>query len=83
LQSAAAHAGTSDGLAAKLRVLERLPVEGMDAWLAEYRLRGCPPVHHSDAFRGAYNPHYRILTEPLASRFHALLSACLMVPQEH
>lgn len=61
VQSAATHTGTMDGLYAKLSALERLTVEGMDAWLKDYRLRGCPPVRHSGEFRAAYAPHYRVV----------------------
>ncbi|MFR3920694.1 MAG: hypothetical protein ACLTYN_00690 [Dysosmobacter welbionis] len=32
---------------------------GMADWLAVYRRQGCPPVHHSPAYREAYDPHYR------------------------
>ena len=52
-----------------LRTLEdlardgELPVssEELGAFLADYRGRGCPAVHHSDIFRDAYRPAYRIV----------------------
>jgi hypothetical protein len=75
VQSAAEHRGTQEGLLARLEILRRMPVEGMEAWLAAYRRQGCPPVHHSDAYRGAYGPHYRVLREVLALRLPALLVA--------
>ncbi|MBE0600374.1 MAG: hypothetical protein IH607_01200, partial [Firmicutes bacterium] len=50
-QSARAHTGSREGLEARIAVLARLPVDGMDAWLAEWRTNGFPPVHHSDIFR--------------------------------
>ena len=65
-QSAREHTGTRAGLGAKIKLLEALPVAGMDAWLAAWRGQGCPPVHHSDAFRTAYHPHYRVVIEALA-----------------
>lgn len=34
----------------------------------QYRKLGCPPVRHSEAFRNAYQPHYRVIY-----RKHALL----------
>lgn len=65
-QSAREHTGTKEGLEARLRVLARLPIDGMDAWLSLWRERGCPPVRHSEAFRAAYRPHYRVLRLELA-----------------
>lgn len=53
--------GTPEGLDARLEILRRLPVDGMEAWLAAYRRQGCPAVHHSEVFRSAYHPHYRVL----------------------
>ena len=34
-------------------------------FLAEYRLQGCPPVHHSEAYRAAEKPAYRIVRRDL------------------
>ncbi|HPJ02892.1 MAG TPA: hypothetical protein PKU80_08635 [Candidatus Limiplasma sp.] len=65
-QSAREHAGTRAGLDAKIKLLKALPVEGMETWLSTWRGQGCPPVHHSDAFRAAYRPHYRVIAEALA-----------------
>lgn len=53
--------GTEAGLLEKLESLADLPVPGMAEYLALWRREGCPPVHHSEAFRSAYNPHYRVL----------------------
>ena len=36
-------------------------VETLDAYLADYRRDGCPAVHHSDAYRDAYSPAYRVV----------------------
>ena len=71
IRSAGERTGTHEGLLARLDVLRRMPVPGMEAWLDGYRQRGCPPVRHSEAFREAYRPHYRVLLEPLARRFSA------------
>ena len=35
--------------------------EALDAYLAEYRAAGCPPVSHSDGYRTAYAPAYRVM----------------------
>ncbi|MDR0929666.1 MAG: hypothetical protein LBM74_08185 [Oscillospiraceae bacterium] len=36
------------------------------AYLADYRNRGCPPVHHSAAYREAYAPAYRVVPQVFA-----------------
>lgn len=38
----------------------------------KYRELGCPPVHHSEVFRNAYQPHYRVIY-----RKHAILLSLL------
>lgn len=48
--------------------------------IAAYRAQGCPAVHHSEAFRAAYSPAYRLIPEdcarilPLLARIDALLT---------
>lgn len=37
--------------------------QALDAYLTDYQLRGCPPVHHSEAYRAAYAPAYRVVLE--------------------
>lgn len=64
---------TPDGLEDKLSVLEKLPVPGMKAWLEDYRGKGCPAVSHSDAYRAAYAPHYRLIKKEYAAAFPALI----------
>ncbi len=76
VQTAGNHTGGRADLQARLAVLERLPVEGMQTWLAGYRRMDCPAVHHSELFRSAYHPHYRILSTRLADCFAALLYLC-------
>lgn len=46
----------------------------MADWLAVYRRQGCPPVHHSPAYREAYDPHYRVLRTAYGGYFPALLA---------
>ena len=74
IQSAHEHRGTPEGLAERLELFRKLPVEGMEAWLAQYKRQGYPPMHHSDTYREAYHPHYRVLREPLAQELPGLLS---------
>ena len=39
----------------------------------DYRAKGCPPVSHSETFRAAYDPHYRVLSgKPARLLFLAL-----------
>ena len=71
IRSARERAGTREGLQALLDILRRVPVPGMEAWLVDYEKRGCPPVHHSETFRAAYCPHYRVVSESLARGFPA------------
>ncbi len=35
--------------------------DALAAYLADYRAAGCPPVSHSEAYRHAYRPAYRIV----------------------
>ncbi len=37
------------------------PVKELDAYLSQYKEKGYPPVHHSEAFKKAYAPAYRIV----------------------
>lgn len=41
-------------------------------YLADYRARGCPMVSHSDAYRQAYHPAYRVVCEYYARILPAL-----------
>ncbi len=74
LRTAQERRGSLDGLLEKLGLLHRLGIPGMDEWLAEYRRQGFPAVHHSEAFRGAHQPHYRLLSARYAHSFPALLA---------
>lgn len=66
--------GDLKGLRAKLGVLSamawmgELPLDPgeLDLFLALYDSQGCPPLHHSDAYREAYHPHYRVIDRDLA-----------------
>ncbi len=56
----------------KLMDSGRLPGDGADArrWLADVATAGYPAVHHSEAFRVAYAPAYRVVS------VSALRAAC-------
>ena len=70
--TAALTEGSREGLSAKLEQLSALPVPGMRAYLEEYRCQGCPSLHHSETFRNAYGPHYRVVRMDYAGFLPAL-----------
>ena len=69
IASAAKHKGTLDSFLNKLEVLRKLTAEGvftfdtnaLNAYLSEYEAAGYPAVSHSEQYRQAYKPAYRIL----------------------
>ncbi len=65
--------GTAEGLSEKLDRLAALPVPGMEAYLETYRREGCPSLHHSEAYRNAYRPHYRVVRMDLARYLPVLI----------
>ena len=52
-----------------LSKLRQQNVPGMARWLEDYERSGCPSVSHSEVFRQAYHPHYRLLKEEYAKFF--------------
>ena len=77
------HHGTADGLRRRIAVLQSLHLPGMEEWLIEWERQGFPPVHHSEAYRAACRPHYRLLRVDLAGYFPALLSAAALIQGGH
>lgn len=71
IRSAALHCGTVERFRKKLTVLRRLTEEGifsfspvmLESYLADYEKAGFPPVSHSESYRRAYKPAYRIVLE--------------------
>ena len=71
IRSAELHRGSAEQFLDKLTLLRRLAEEGvfafsveeLEKYLTEYRKRGYPAVSHSEAYRKAYNPAYRIVLE--------------------
>ena len=69
IRSANARSGSLDSFIPKLEVLHQLTREGrmpfsleaLEAYLESYRRAGYPMVSHSDAYRNAYSPAYRII----------------------
>lgn len=77
-QTCAPRAGSTQALEASLCLLETLMPRAAAA-IAAFRAGGCPPVRHSDTYRRAYRPAYRLVPEaartflPLFQRIDALL----------
>lgn len=69
IDSAAKHKGTMDSFLNKLEVLRKLTTEGvftfdvdaLNAYLSEYKAVGYPVVSHSEQYRQAYTPAYRVI----------------------
>ena len=69
IRSSSMHHGSMDGFLSKLQLLRELAAEGtmpfslndLDSYLADYEKSGYPPVSHSDAYRNAYSPAYRVV----------------------
>ena len=69
IRSASAHTGSLDRFRQKLEVLRDLTAQGifaftardLDAYLTDYAAQGYPPVSHSQVYRDAYAPAYRVV----------------------
>ena len=79
LRTAREHRGTMAGLEAELAALEGRDIPGLADFLARWRREGCPPVHHSEAFRAAYRPHYRLIRLSYGGYFPALLALVRLI----
>ena len=70
IRSAAEHTGTADSFLKKLDILCQLAEEGifsfgvqeLKIYFSEYIQSGCPMVSHSEQYRQAYRPAYRIVS---------------------
>lgn len=71
LLSASQPHGNMDSFLAKLSVLRSLTNEGLmpfssealETYLTDYEKAGFPPVSHSEAYRRAYHPAYRVVSQ--------------------
>lgn len=69
IYSAAKHTGNPDSFLHKLAVLRKLTEQDifaftpktLDAYLADYAKAGYPSVSHSQKYRSAYKPAYRVI----------------------
>ena len=73
IRSAASHRGNPESFLEKLSVLNELVSQGvfsfsageLDAYLEAYARAGYPAVSHSEIYRSAYHPAYRIVKDEL------------------
>ena len=73
LYSAAHHKGSLDRFLEKMEILRKMTREGvfrfsleaLDQYLADYQKAGYPPVSHSEIYRNAYHPAYRVILKEL------------------
>lgn len=72
---------TPNALDDALRTLEEtFPTEGMRSAIAAYCAEGCPMVSHTEAYRRAYAPAYRVVSERFA-RYAAIFEAAARLPE--
>lgn len=64
--------GTLDGLKNRLKQVRQQEIDGMDEWIEEYEDAGYPVVSHTDVFREAYHPHYRLIHKKYVDLFPVL-----------
>lgn len=71
IRSANLRRGSVERFREKLEILRKLTAEGffrfslreLDGYLSEYAAAGYPAVSHSESYRNAYHPAYRIVKE--------------------
>ena len=71
IRSAAIRRGSMECFLGKLQLLTELTREGhlpfspdaLNVYLTQYESKGYPPVSHSEAYRAAYHPAYRVVEE--------------------
>ena len=82
MEGAAAPSGQEDDLAPLFTLLRDMAHAGetpfssqkLEAYLTQYQAAGCPAVSHSESYRAAYSPAYRVMENRLL-RFLPLLQA--------
>ena len=76
IRSSQEHQGNLNGFLMKLEILRKVTASGvfgftleeLDGYLEEYKEAGYPMVSHSEAYRQAYNPAYRIVLASIFSK---------------
>lgn len=67
------HKGSIPGLLHHLETLREFNIPGMENWLDEYTTMDYPAVSHSDTYREAYSPHYRLIRKDYLLFFPLIL----------
>lgn len=81
--TAEVHTGSQDGLQKKIEQIENMEIPGIKEWTTEWKRQGCPPVHHSAAYRENYHPHYRLVLKEYADYFGALSEIYRLIQREN
>ena len=76
IRSSEAHKGNLNSFLIKLEILRKVTdsgafgftLEELEAYLEEYKRAGYPMVSHSEQYRQAYNPAYRIVLASIISK---------------
>lgn len=68
IMSANEKSGSTDSLKAKLALIEE------DDFLKSYIKSGCPMLSHSDAYKNAYHPSYRVMKKDFAELYFIILA---------
>ena len=76
VRSAELHQGSMDRFLEKLAVLEErfeeigftFSADELTEYLSRYRAAGCPMVSHSESYRTAYSPAYRVVLKELINK---------------
>lgn len=74
--------GSLRAIPGKVECVMKQEVHGMHAWMLDWKARGYPPVHHSDVYRNAYQPHYRLLQWAYAGAFPALAAISALLERK-
>lgn len=76
--------GSIENVYDKLNQIAAFQIPGMEEWAREWKQHSCPPVRHSQAYRNAYKPHYRLLKKEYAIFFPAISAIrSLLDEKEH
>ncbi len=83
--------GSIEGFEVKLAVLrdlcdrEILPytVDELDDYLSSYKINGYPPVSHSERYREAYSPAYRVVSQVFKAYFEVFCRIDALVNKLH
>lgn len=72
IATAKEHKGTVEELEKKVEQLRDLHISGMEEWIAAWKQKGYPPVHHSAVYRERYHPHYRLIKKEYTDYFQKI-----------